>query len=73
MERFCGTIGQHVKNRCDPYASLDRRARDVAQLQLVKLKYGLMNELSSKRPNVDLRGGGMTFRDGPCRRIKNFG
>jgi hypothetical protein len=69
MERFCGAIGQHIRNRRDPYASLDRRARDVAQLQLVKLKYGLMNELTPKRSNCDTRGGGVTFEDGPCRRI----
>ena len=66
MERFCGAIGQHVKNRRNPYASLDRRARDIAQLQLIKLKYGLMDELSPKRLNVDTRGGGLTFQDGPC-------
>lgn len=71
MERFCGAVGQHVKNRQNPYGSLDRRVRDVAQLQLTKLRYGLMNEFSPKRSNVDVRGGGMTFKDGPCKCISN--
>lgn len=66
MERFCGAIGQHVKNRRNPFASLDRRVRDVAQLHLIKLKYGLMHELSPKRSNVDTRDGGVTFDEGPC-------
>lgn len=72
MERFCGAVGQHVKNRRNPYASLDRRARDIAQLQLIKLKYGLMDELSLKRPNVDTRGGSLVFQDGPCAYISNL-
>ena len=72
MERFCGAIGQHVKNRRNPYASLDRRARDIAQLQLVKLKYGLMGELSPKRSNIDVQSGGLTFEDGPCTCLPDF-
>ena len=67
MERFCGTIGRHVKNRCNPYACLDRRVRDLAQLQMIKLKYGLMDKLSPARPIVDVRAGGMMFEDGSCR------
>jgi hypothetical protein len=70
MERFCGAVGQHVKNRQNPYASLDRRVRDLAQLQMVKLKYGLMDELPPKRSIADVGGGGTTFGDGPCRCIK---
>ena len=69
MERFCGAVGRHVKNRRDPYASLDRRVRELAQLQITKLKYGLMDELSPKGPVIDIRGGGMKFKDGPCRHI----
>lgn len=67
MEHFCGAIGQHVKNRRNPYRSLDWRAQDIAQLQLVKLKYGLIDELSLKRSNVNVKGGGMMFEDGPCK------
>ena len=69
MERFCGAVGQHIKNQHDPYASLDRRAQDIAQLQLVKLKYGLIDKLSSKHLNIDVRGGSLTFEDGPCKCI----
>jgi hypothetical protein len=68
MECFCGAVGQHVKNRRNPYASLDRQAQDIAQLQLIKLKYGLMDELSPKC-STNIRGGGITFEDGPCRCI----
>jgi len=66
MERFCGAIGQHVKNRRNPYASLDRRARDIARLQLIKLKYGLMGELSPKSSNDNTRGEGIPFEDSLC-------
>jgi hypothetical protein len=72
MEHFCGAISQHVKNRRDPYTNLNQRAQDVAQLQLVKLKYGLMDELTPKRSNSNLRGGGVMFEDGPCRCILNL-
>lgn len=71
MERFCGAVGKHVKNRRNPYASLDRRARDIAQLQMIKLKYGLTTELSPKHPAVDVRGGGLMFKDGPCEFTQN--
>ena len=70
MGHFCGAVGRHVKNRQNPYASLDRRVRDLAQLQTVKLKYGLMDKFSPKRPIADGRGGGTTFKDGPCRCIE---
>ena len=70
MEHFCSAVGQHVRNRQNPYASLDRRVRDLAGLQMVKLKYGLMDELTPKRPTADIRGGRMALEDGPCRRIR---
>ena len=66
MERFCGAVGQHVKNRRNPYAGLDRRVRDIAQLQMTKLKYGLTAELSPKHSVVNIKGEGLTFKDGPC-------
>ena len=72
MERFCGAVGQHVKNRSNPYESLDRRMREIAQLQLIKLRYGLMDELSPKCSNVDIRNRGVTFGDGPCTYLQNF-
>ena len=69
MEWFCGAIGRHVKNRYNPYACLDRRVRDLARLQMIKLKYGLMDELSPKHPAADIRAGGTTFEGGPCKYI----
>ena len=50
MERFCGAVTRGNKNRANPYASLDRRVRDVAQLQMVKVKFGLLETLSLRRP-----------------------
>ena len=70
MEHFCGAVGQHMKNRQNPYASLDQRVWDLAQLQMVKLKYGLIDELPPKHLNADIRNGGITFEDGPCRCIR---
>ena len=72
MEHFCGAVSQHVKNRQNPYASLDQRVRDLAQLQMVKLKYGLMDELPQKRSDADIRGGRMTPEDGSCVCITRF-
>ena len=66
MERFCGAVGRHIKNRCNPYADIDRRVRDLARLQMIRLRYGLMDELSPTRLVVDIRAGGTTFEDGPC-------
>ena len=69
MERFCGAVGQHIKNRHNPYASLDRRVQDLTQLQMVKLKYGLMEELPMKCLVAETRGGGIIPEDGPCTSI----
>ena len=69
MEHFCSAVGQHVKNWHDPYTSLDRRVHELAQLQMTKLKYGLMDKLSPKGPVINIRGRGIKFKDGPCRHI----
>jgi len=52
--RFCSVlIGQCIKNRHNPFASLDLRTRDgIAQFHLIKLKYGLVDERMSSRQNV---------------------
>ena len=72
MECFCSTVGQHVKNRCNPYADIDQRVRDLTRLQMIKLKYGLMAELSLIRlAFVDVRARGMMFEDRPCTFIFN--
>ena len=46
MEWFCGAITQGNKNWANPYASLDRHVQDIAQLQTVKIKFGLLETLS---------------------------
>lgn len=45
MERFCGALGRSIKNPKHPYVSLAHRVRDVAQLNQLKLVYGLAREL----------------------------
>ena len=61
MERFCGAITRGNKNRANPYASLDRRVRDVAQLQMVKIKFGLLETLSLRRPEGEVDEDADTF------------
>ncbi|KAJ7774069.1 hypothetical protein B0H16DRAFT_1713902 [Mycena metata] len=46
MERFCGSLVPAVKSRKFPFASLAHRLRDVAQLNQIKLLYGLTDELN---------------------------
>lgn len=41
MERYCSYIGQGVKNRRDPYANINRRVRDAAQLQMIRHLYDM--------------------------------
>lgn len=43
-----------VRNRRNPYKSLDRRVLDVARLHVLKLKYGLVDVLPPKRPRQDV-------------------
>lgn len=50
MERYCGFLARSNKSRRYPYASLDRRVLQVAQLSQLKLLYGLRKELEL-RPN----------------------
>lgn len=68
MERFCGSLGRHIKNRRNPYASLDRRVQNISQLQLIKLKYGLTHMLSSSRSSENGTDKGVIFEDSPCKR-----
>ena len=45
VERFCGSLLPAVKSRKHPYACLDHRVRDIAQLSQIKVLYGLTREL----------------------------
>jgi len=47
MERYCGFLKRDgVRNRRKPYASLDNRVRHVAQLNITKIRYNLVDLLS---------------------------
>jgi hypothetical protein len=45
MERFCGRIKPAVKSKKHPFTSVARRMRDLAQLNQIKIIYGLATEL----------------------------
>ena len=51
MERYCGFLKRDgVRNWQKPYASLDKRVQHVAQLNITKIRYGLVNLLSLTGP-----------------------
>lgn len=55
MERYCGFVKRRaVRSRAHPYASIDRRILEIAQMNVVSLKYGLRKKLtlSGKRGKV---------------------
>lgn len=57
MERFCGSLLPSIKSRKYPFTSLDHRVRDIAQLDQLKLLYGLSGELDlSDRRDAEIRG-----------------
>lgn len=46
MERYCGFVKRRaVRSRAHPYASIDRRILEIAQLNVTSLKYGLRKKL----------------------------
>ena len=51
MERYCGFLKRDgVRNRRKPFASLDNRVQHVAQLNITKIRYNLVDLLSLKGP-----------------------
>jgi hypothetical protein len=49
MERYCGYVKRRaVRSRAHPYASIDRRILETAQLNATLLKYGLRKTLTLK-------------------------
>lgn len=51
MERYCGFLKRDgVRNQRKPYASLDNHVRHVAQLNITKIRYDLVNILSLAGP-----------------------
>ncbi|KAJ3833514.1 hypothetical protein F5878DRAFT_654300 [Lentinula raphanica] len=57
MERFCGSLLRTVKNRKYPFTSLAHRVRDIAQLNQIKLLYGLSDMLNLSDDHLDNRSG----------------
>ncbi|KDQ08446.1 hypothetical protein BOTBODRAFT_179804 [Botryobasidium botryosum FD-172 SS1] len=45
LERFCGLPQRTIRNRRFPFASLNRRVRDLAQLDQIKTRYNLWEVL----------------------------
>lgn len=55
MERYCGFLKRSgVRNRNNPYKSLDQRVLNVSRLHVVKLKYGLVGVLPPRQPHQDV-------------------
>jgi len=49
MERYCGFIKRRaVRSRAHPYASINRRIVEMAQLNVILMKYGLRKKLTLK-------------------------
>ena len=68
MERYCGDVVRHVKNRQYPYISINNYAITSAQLAQLKLRYDLVEELAfGSRPDQDNHVG--HIYDG-CKRTK---
>ncbi|KAJ6599690.1 hypothetical protein DFH09DRAFT_1021152 [Mycena vulgaris] len=60
-ERFVGFLVRSSKSRRNPYASFARRLREIAQNNVIKLKYNLHRELDlSDRADDELKGHGLT-------------
>lgn len=69
IERYCGTIASAVKSRRFPWASIDRRITEIAQLMQIKLRYDLKEELLLDLTTRPIRG---RFTDPACAYIKGF-
>jgi hypothetical protein len=49
MERYCGFVKRRaVRSRSHPYASINRRILEMAQLNVILMKYGLRKKLTLK-------------------------
>ncbi|KAF8345262.1 hypothetical protein F5887DRAFT_1061833 [Amanita rubescens] len=58
IERYCGDVVRHVKNRRYPYISINNYVTASAQLAQLKLRYNLDKELSfGSRPDQDDHAG----------------
>lgn len=53
MERVCGIIARSVTSRLHPYGTLNQIIKRAAQLQQIKLRYGLVDSLDFTRQDED--------------------
>ncbi|KAG6847183.1 hypothetical protein H0H93_009630 [Arthromyces matolae] len=56
MERYCGQLQPAIKSRRFPYASLDRRVTETAQLSQIKVIYDVSAALSLSPPRGQIPG-----------------
>jgi hypothetical protein len=57
MERFCGSLLPAIKSRRYPWASIDRRILELAQLFQIKAIYSLSTALDlRRRRKVEISG-----------------
>jgi len=55
MEHYCGFVKQRaVRSRAHPYASIDCRILEMAQLNVILLKYGLKKSLELKGKHANM-------------------
>ena len=69
MERYCGFLGQCIKNRRFPFANLDAYCVAMAQLDQIKCRYDLHEVLALKAPrstNVCVDGGALNVNCKLC-------
>jgi hypothetical protein len=53
MERYCGQLTPHIKNRRSVWANINSIVTNLAHLHNVTIKYNLGKELSLKKPAFD--------------------
>ncbi|KDQ10439.1 hypothetical protein BOTBODRAFT_115716, partial [Botryobasidium botryosum FD-172 SS1] len=57
MERYCGGLQRAIQSHRFPFASLDKRVRDLAQLDQIKTIYNLQRALDlTTRSKIEERG-----------------
>ena len=69
MERFCGTLQSAIRSRRFPWASIDRRLRDMVQLAQCELCYN-MPELSLRSQRSSRETGQIELELGPRSKLE---
>ena len=66
MERYCGIIQRHIKNRRFPFANIDTFAVANARLAHIGLKYNIADILTLKAPRTEFNRGAVVLPDASC-------